>query len=127
MCPHAGSLKRAARRSGDDVQLVGELGGGAEQSSSILHDPDFSAATHRSPRGHRVLLKTERERVSNHKQGLPGFLAMDLDSALRLPPRNREAILWESIRSFLDFPPWMAFISRACQGGAHQESLYTKG
>jgi hypothetical protein len=32
-------------------QLAGELGGGAERSSSILPDPD---------------LKTERERVSNH-------------------------------------------------------------
>lgn len=67
-CPHAGSLKRAARRSEDDVQLVGELGGGAEQSSSILHDPDFSSATRWSPWGHRVLLKAERERVSNPRR-----------------------------------------------------------
>src|SRR5919206_5280203 len=42
--------------------VVRGLGGGAEQSSSILRGPD---------------LKTERERVSNHKATLPGPSAMD--------------------------------------------------
>jgi hypothetical protein len=37
--------------------VVCGLGGGAEQSSSILRDPD---------------LKTERERASNHREKLPG-------------------------------------------------------
>src|SRR3989442_7133500 len=32
----------------------------------------------------------------------------------RRPPRRRTAILWESSLSFFAFPPWMAFIARAC-------------
>jgi len=117
-CPHAGPLKRSARRPVGDVQLGCELGGGAEQSSSILQGPDLippspslwslwaarsavqgaagnaSGVFHSSGRIHRPLqgrgwrfwatgglLKAERERVSNHKQRLPGFSTMDLDSA----------------------------------------------
>src|SRR5688572_10597972 len=49
LCPHAVLFKRLARRSSDLGQLVRGLGGGAEQSSSLLQDPD---------------VKTERERVS---------------------------------------------------------------
>lgn len=48
--------------------VVAGLGGGAEQSSSILRDPD---------------LKTERERASNHSARLPGPSAMDLECARR--------------------------------------------
>jgi hypothetical protein len=60
-------------------QLVGGLGGGAEQSSSILHDPD---------------LKAERERVSNPTQRLPGSYAMDPECVRRrmgLPEREIHA------------------------------------
>src|SRR5918996_58491 len=31
-----------------------------------------------------------------------------------MPPRSNTAILWASILSFLAWPPWRAFIYRAC-------------
>jgi hypothetical protein len=58
--------------------VVRGLGGGAEQSFSILHDPDG---------------KAERKRVSNPKAKLPGSYAMDPECARRRMGLPEERIL----------------------------------
>lgn len=103
-CPHAGSLKRAARRSVDDVQLVAELGGGAEQPSSILHDPDLSAAACRDSGmwGRSILLTIAPRRRACGACGRRGAPSKDLwetPEAFSIDPAGSigRLRLWEEI------------------------------